>query len=390
MLRLFAVGSWLAMVLATAVAAAGDVDPVAPWKTNVKIGPVSKVPGRHTIHSYYVSNPESPDGTRVLYYASTTADGYVGDVCVLDRATGVETVLARNVHCEDAHRAACQQWICNGRRVAFHEVREGQWRVVVVDARTGEQLLTVSDRQLAFGEPTRDLLPIYGRHWNPGPYRNLELLDAETGAIRTSATAAAVQEKYGDWVRKEFGEKPISVFFPVISPDRSRIFFKIASGNGGDNFMSKGASHRQGLVVCDLAGNLIYQRAKWGHPAWHPDSRRIIEMGNILIDTDDGATARIADVPNLRGSHPAVSPDGRLMVTDGLADNIGGTPGQWGVMVGNLQGKTHAVLHTFSQGRGARSWRRSDPHPVFSADSKRIYYNVSEGEFTQLYVAEIR
>ena len=205
-----------------------------------------------------------------------------------------------------------------------------------------------------------------------------------------TATAAAVQEKYGDWVRKEFGEKPISVFFPVISPDRSRIFFKIASGNGGDNFMSKGASHRQGLVVCDLAGNLIYQRAKWGHPAWHPDSRRIIEMGNILIDTDDGATARIADVPNLRGSHPAVSPDGRLMVTDGLADNIGGTPGQWGVMVGNLQGKTHAVLHTFSQGRGARSWRRSDPHPVFSADSKRIYYNVSEGEFTQLYVAEIR
>jgi hypothetical protein len=30
----------------------------------------------------------------------------------------------------------------------------------------------------------------------------------------------------------------------------------------------------------------------------------------------------------------------------------------------------------------------SHPHPVFSADGKRIYYNVSDGEFTRLHVAE--
>jgi len=76
---------------------------------------------RHTMHSYYVCNPESPNGRRVLYYASSAANGYVGDLCTLERRTGRETVLARNVHVEDAHRAACQQWISGGRRVAFHE-----------------------------------------------------------------------------------------------------------------------------------------------------------------------------------------------------------------------------------------------------------------------------
>jgi Tol biopolymer transport system component len=46
------------------------------------------------------------------------------------------------------------------------------------------------------------------------------------------------------------------------------------------------------------------------------------------------------------------------------------------------------VLHSFEQNRGAKSWRRNDPHPVFSADGKRIYYNTSDEEFTRLMVAE--
>ena len=113
-------------------------------------------------------------------------------------------------------------------------------------------------------------------------------------------------------------------------------------------------------------------------------------MGNILIDTTDGKTTRMPGLPVLSGSHPAVSPDGRLMVTDGVADKIGGKPGDWGVMVGDLRGGANAVLHTFAQNRGARSWRRNHPHPVFSRDSKRIYFNVSDGEFITLYVAEIK
>ena len=390
--------SWLAMLLVgcAAITARGDdattvPDPVAPWRSGVQVRPVSDRPGRHTIHSYYVCRPESPDGRRVLYFSSTAANSHQGDVCMLDRATGVETVLARGVNTEDAHRAACQQWISGGQRVAYHDVRDGRWLVAVVNVETGEERVLARDRQLAFGQPAGELLPIYGCHWKPGPHRDLELLNATTGEIRKVATAEQVRELYGDWVQKEFGGQPISIFFPVLSPDQKHVFLKIAAGSGSDDYRSKGASHRQGLIGYDLEQNRFeFMRAKWGHPAWHPDSRSIIEMGNLLIDGRDGKVGRIPDQPNLRGCHPSVSPDGNLFVTDGMSESIGGPAGEWCVMVGDIKGKQHAVLHRFQNGRGARSWRVSHPHPSFSPDGKRIYFNVSSGEWTQLYVAEAK
>ena len=37
---------------------------------------------------------------------------------------------------------------------------------------------------------------------------------------------------------------------------------------------------------------------------------------------------------------------------------------------------------------GATTWRKNHPHPAFSLDGKRIYYNVNSGKYTQLFVAE--
>src|SRR6185436_5766288 len=88
-------------IAGTVYAAEAD-DPVAAWR-GAKVRPVSAVPNRHTMHTYYLVNPESPDGTKVVFYASTDKAGHVGNVVVQDRATGTETVLAENVHTEDAH-----------------------------------------------------------------------------------------------------------------------------------------------------------------------------------------------------------------------------------------------------------------------------------------------
>jgi hypothetical protein len=57
-------------------------------------------------------------------------------------------------------------------------------------------------------------------------------------------------------------------------------------------------------------------------------------------------------------------------------------------MVCDIRGRSFQILHRFDNSRGARSWRRNHPHPIFSADSRRIYFNVNEGDWTQLYVAE--
>src|SRR5262245_4397273 len=102
-------------------------DPLAAWQGKVKISPVSGK-DHHSIHSYFTTTPESPDGRWVLFYASTTADGHDGELRVRERTTGKETVLARDISCEDAHRAACQQWVSGGKRVVYHNVhKNGEW-----------------------------------------------------------------------------------------------------------------------------------------------------------------------------------------------------------------------------------------------------------------------
>src|SRR5438876_6898781 len=83
-----------------------DHDPLAPWRHGVTVSPVSAVAAQHTIHAYYTACPESPDGSHVVCYASTTPEAYTGEIHVLDRRTGEETVLVRHVEVEDSHRAA--------------------------------------------------------------------------------------------------------------------------------------------------------------------------------------------------------------------------------------------------------------------------------------------
>jgi hypothetical protein len=210
-------------------------DPVARWQAGVKLSPVSKVAGRHTMHTYYLLNPESPDGRKVLFFTSTDHAGHVGQISVLDRETGVETVVADDVHTEDAHRVALQQWTANGKAVAYHEAVDKRWRVVLIDIETGAKTIVAQDRQLGFGRGDGHVLPLYGCHWNPGEHRDLELYDVRTGAIRTAVRIGDVERMFGDWLAKEFAGKPTSIAFPTISPDHQRVFFKMSGGNGGDN-----------------------------------------------------------------------------------------------------------------------------------------------------------
>ncbi len=378
---------------AAVVLAADASDPLAPWLADVKVHPVAPSSPRHTIHTYYLTRPESPDGTRVLFYSSTTRDGQHGNLVVLDRATGREAVVARDVDTEDAHRAACQQWISNGRRIAYHDVKEGRWSVHVVDLATGVDRKLAEDRQLCFGRAVDDILPIYGCHWNPGPHRDLELLNAATGEIRVAITIADVEKHYGEWLKKEFGGKPTSIFFPNISPDGRRVFFKMsAPGPQGalNNYQSPAASHREGMIVYDLETKQpLFLSMFWGHPGWAPDSRRIIEVHNQFFDAEDGGKSiPIPNLPDLPADHPSVSPDGKLFVMDGPLKNLGGKPGEWAVMVCDVKGSRYQILRRFDNSHGAKSWRVNHPHPIFSADGQRIYFNVNEGPWTELFVAE--
>lgn len=361
--------------------------PLEPWR-RAAISTVGGETARHTIHSYFNASPESPDGRSILFYASTAPNGETGELRLRERESGNERTLAAGLTVEDAHRVACQQWISAGRRIAFHNFIDGEWRVVVADAETSTARTLAVGWQLGWGQPHGDLLPLYGPHWAPGEHRDLALLDVRNGEIRKPVGADAVRSSYPEWVSERFGDKPISIFFPILSPDLGRVFFKMATPAGGD-FRSSRASIRMGLICYDLAeSRFLFMTESWGHPAWHPDSRTIIEKGNQLIDSGDGAVRRIPGLPGFRGGHPTVSPDGRLFATDTTLEKFGGTEKEWGVVVGDMRGGEHVIIHRFDNSRGARSWRRSHPHPVWSADGRRLYFNVSATEWTRLHVAE--
>jgi hypothetical protein len=214
-------------------------------------------------------------------------------------------------------------------------------------------------------------------------------VNAATGALTTTpVTARAVAAAYPEWVRRQFGDGPVSVYIPMLSPDLTRVFFKMATPGGGD-FRSRLASRREGLLCYDLkASRFLPMRERWGHPAWHPDSRHILNVPGVVIDSDTGESRPIPHHPKLPGSHPSFGPDGRLFASDTLAAPFGGPPQAWAVGVGDVRTGEIVRLHTFDNSRGAQSWRVSHPHPVFSPDGRRLYFNVSADEWTRLYVAE--
>lgn len=360
-------------------------EPLAGWQ-DAKIAPLLPGAECHSIHTYYVTSPESPDGRYVLFYASTDPRGDVGEIRIVERATGVEKTLARNVTVEDAHRAACQQWVSGGRRVVFHDVRDGHWLVACVDIATGKEEVIARDRQIGFGEPTADLVPVYSPHWNPGAHRDLEIVDLKTGQTRTPVTADAVKAAYPDWIAQKFGDRPVSIFFPVLGPTLDRVFFKMATPAGGD-FRSSKASFRTGLVGYDLAGARFLCLRDWGHPAWHPNGRAVLDRGGRGLTLFDMVANRLEKdlaTPPLPGGHPAFASDGRTFACD---RHLKGSE-QWDVVLGDFESGQTLVLHQFDMSRGAASWRRTNPHPAFSPDGKRLYFNVSADRWTRLYVAQ--
>ena len=74
-----------------------STDAMAAWQDGVKVSAISSRADQHTIHAYSNTSPESPDGRWVLYFASATSEGHVGDLHIVERGTGQVRILARNV-----------------------------------------------------------------------------------------------------------------------------------------------------------------------------------------------------------------------------------------------------------------------------------------------------
>jgi len=86
-----------------------------------------------------------------------------------------------------------------------------------------------------------------------------------------------------------------------------------------------------------------------------------------------------------------LSSDGEIFATDAKVERReGGQAGECGIIIGSIKTDEYTTIHRFDNTDGAKSWRQSHPHPAFSSDGQRIYFNINEGGRTRLYVAELR
>ena len=110
-----------------------------------------------------------------------------------------------------------------------------------------------------------------------------------------------------------------------------------------------------------------------------------------MTNSDSGQVNLVPTPQRFPGSHPSLSPDGKLFTTDAIvgSDPFDGSSDTWAVIVGDIRTGQFVKIHQFNNSQGARSWRVSHPHPAFSPDGKRLYFNVSDGEWTRLHVAEM-
>jgi Tol biopolymer transport system component len=118
----------------------------------------------------------------------------------------------------------------------------------------------------------------------------------------------------------------------------------------------------------------------------------VLEVSGLLIDSTNGSSTRLDNYPKLSGApHPSFGAEGKMFASDGLLPDatIPESKRPWLVIVGETATGRSVTIEQFDNSRGAASWRKSHPHPIFSADGRRLYFNVSEGPWTQLYVAEI-
>ncbi len=209
------------------------------------------------------------------------------------------------------------------------------------------------------------------------------------GEVTTPVTAEQTAAEYGDWIDQKLGSRELTIFFPVVSPDESKVFFKPCIPGGGDSYKGMSVSKRDGKAIYDLANRKFIRLVEqWGHPSWTPDSTGIFEKSNFVLEVESGKTLpRYA--PSCFSDHPTVSPDGSVFVTDAdVTKRPFGKPGHWAIGIGSTTKDEFVIVDLFDNTKGATSWRHNHPHPAFSADGKRVYYNVNDGPWTRLTVAE--
>ncbi len=354
----------------------------------------------HTMHSYFDICPESPDGTRLVFARFGADITKPADICVSDIRTG-EILVAAQAENASTHSGAFQQWLSND-EILYVSNRMGDNKATnIVSLETHSQTRLNGMAQMV--SPTGRLAAgfldqnVPGR--GPRP-RIVALFDLASGETKP---CFGVDECYSLLPYREMldGVMFCSPDFMTFkhskwSYDGSK-FFVVFNNCSGETppemtnyrYVTEGGNFVKTLYCVNADGSGLRYLCDFGHhPMWSYDGTYVYFFAKYADDpkrqdmvgcnVETGEKFLIAE--NLFGIHPSINIDNTLIVSD-LIDKRNGVAY---INIYDIKRRVNETVYSykiddFSHATGTH------PHPVWSRDFKRVYFNNVQDGVTQLY-----
>jgi hypothetical protein len=346
------------------------------------------------IHRYYDVPVEEPPGGggRILYFRfdSERIPG-PGTVVVADADGGNPVEVGRGEE-GIGHVGAGQTWVAPG-RVAFSPRQQSEGTSVIVDVATGEATPIESNIR-SVCEATAEAVIMGGggaaRATRLDRIQTMRMLDLASGVSRP---LLAVEQAWSIHPRKNEFEPGISNFQnPKFSPDGRHLFVVFGTQVYTMQTERKDLPRIKSLILMDTRGEDVVYLGEFGHhPMWLPDGSGIIAYCNdaagrqdlMRFSLDGGGSEMF--VENLPGMHCSSDRAGRRLVTD-----VFGAPAEDQVSV-ILVHLADGRRETLAAGRhaGRDHMTGCHPHPQWSRDESRIFFNHPDSGAPQLYAVSV-
>lgn len=345
---------------------------VIPLERQPGISVISRTDG-HAIHNYFDTCPESPDGKKIIYFLYEHAVPGFGNVIVANR-DGSNMVKVGERTPGNAHDAARQMWIDDA-TIAYSS--ETKWETYIVNLNDNSQR-TIPGELLCYSDVNKLGLTRGFTSPNGVSISTVFAMHLDAGELDTLFTANDVAEVHPAGAKIRDNKYAI-LKNPKWSPDARHVLIKLkAKDRTGD------ATFAKHLLVADADGkNIKYLTGKQAnHLMWYDNNSVYGYMNNvdvIIYDIRDGASRYLWR--NALGVHGSTNGNHSLFVTDEFDEP---SEGRGAVILYNLKNKDYAVIAAMNM-PPASNENRVHPHPVWSRDYKRIYFNSEDSGVRKLY-----
>ncbi len=333
------------------------------------------------MHSYMDICPESPDGSKITYFEFEDKVPGWGRVVVANRDGSNPKYISPRIKGHD-HDGARQQW------------RDNEHVIYGIEDEDTSLIYSITNKSRRKVKGQIGMISEihgYGLSHNNFPnskYKSEErkpseviLMDIEKG---TTSTILNKQQMLTIHPRRSIIEKPaykdLGVFkHPKWSPDGSQFFWVYMLELKGTN-----TKIVKSALISDQKGeNISYVSEVGQHPMWYKNDsllsyvrREGFDHSNnpsaqdIMEHPIDGSAGK-AIVSEAIGIHGSASPDGKFFATDVFDWPEHGTHA---VLIYDIASGDYRVLARMKTEKGDRK-NSMHPHPSWSRDGKRIYFN---------------